>query len=382
MKVAIIHDWLTSMRGGEKCLEVFCELFPQAHIYTLIHIPGSVSPLIERMPIHTTFIQRLSRAIRQYRYLLPLFPTAVEQINMRGYDLILSSSHCVAKGVIPPPDALHICYCHTPMRYVWDQYAVYFPTERMRWPMRWIVPLVANYLRTWDVASSHRVDHFVANSSHVAARILKYYGRSADVIYPPVECDRFYIRKDPEPFYLMVTALVPYKRVDLAVEAFNRLGSPLVIIGSGREEGIIHRRAAANIRFLGWQPDNVVAEHYARCRAFIFPGEEDFGITPVEAQAAGRPVVAFGRGGVLETVIPLHDAGNKPPTGVFFREPTAEALAEAVRTFENQESAFDPQAIRQNALRFDRSRFKQRISQTIQSWWNQWQEGKSDAKKI
>jgi len=381
MKVAIIHDWLTGMRGGEKCLEVFCELFPQAHIYTLLYVPGSVSPAIERIPIHTTFIQRLCRPIT-YRYLLPLYPTAIEQIDLRGYDLILSSSHCVAKGIVPPPDALHLCYCHTPMRYVWDQYAVYFPAERMRWPKRWIVPLVANYLRTWDVAASHRVDHFVANSTHVAGRIRKYYGRNADVIHPPVDCDRFHMREDKDNFYLMVTALAPYKRVDLAVEAFNRLGSPLVIIGSGQEEGVLRRRAAGNIRFLGWQPDDVVAEHYARCRAFIFPGEEDFGITPVEAQAAGRPVVAFGRGGVVETVIPLNDLESKTPTGVFFQEPTAEALAEAVRTFEAREDAFDSQAIRQNALRFDRSRFKQQISQMVQSRWNQWREGKDDAQKI
>jgi glycosyltransferase involved in cell wall biosynthesis len=324
----------------------------------------------------------LYRRITKYRYLLPLFPTAVEQIDLRGYELILSSSHCVAKGAIPPPDALHICYCHTPMRYVWDQYPVYFPTERMTKPMRWIVPLVANYLRTWDVASSSRVDYFVANSNHVAGRIRKYYGRKADVIYPPVECNRFHPQKEKESFYLMVTALAPYKRVDIAIEAFNRLGSPLVIIGSGQDEGILHRRAASNIRFLGWQPDDVVAAHYARCRAFIFPGEEDFGITPVEAQAAGRPVVAFGRGGAKETVIPLDNPGNKAPTGVFFIDPTAEALIEAVRTFETCESAFDPQAIRQNALLFDRSRFKQQVSHVIQLRWNQWREGQDDAQKV
>ncbi len=379
MNVAIIHDWLTGMRGGEKCLEVFCELFPQARIYTLLYIARSVSSVIERMPIYTTFIQRLPWAFKRYRYLLPLFPTAVEQINLQGYDLILSSSHCVAKGIISPPDALHICYCHTPMRYVWDQYPVYFPTERMRWPMRWIVPLMANYLRTWDVASSHRVDHFVANSAHVAGRIRKYYGRKADVIYPPVECGRFQPKEEKEPFYLMVTALAPYKRVDLAVDAFNRMGSPLVIIGSGQEEGILRRRAASNIQFLGWQPDEVVATHYARCRAFIFPGEEDFGITPVEAQAAGSPVVAFGRGGAMETVIPLDNPGHKPPTGVFFREPTPKALIEAIRIYESREGDFDAQAIRQNALRFDQSRFKQQISQMIQSRWKQWQEGKGDA---
>ncbi|MBW2148599.1 MAG: glycosyltransferase [Deltaproteobacteria bacterium] len=371
------------MRGGEKCLEVFCELFQQAHVYTLFHIAGSVSSVIEQMPIHTTFIQRLSRGVERYRYLLPLFPTAAEQINLNGYDLILSSSHCVAKGIIPPPDALHICYCHTPMRYVWDQYSIYFPTERMGRPMRWIVPLVANYLRVWDVASSHRVDHFVANSAHVAGRIRKYYGREADVIYPPVDCDRFHLDDEKkESFYFMVTALAPYKRVDLAIEAFNRMGAPLVIIGSGQEEGILRRRAAGNITFLGWQPDNVVAEHYAKCRAFIFPGEEDFGITPVEAQAAGCPVVAFGRGGAMETVIPLDNPGQEPPTGVFFREPTADALIEAVRTFEAREDAFNARAIRQNALRFDRSRFKQQINQMIQSWWKQWQEGKGDAQKV
>jgi len=297
MKVAIIHDWLTGMRGGEKCLEVFCELFPEASIYTLIHVPGTTSSIIENRTVHTSFIQRLPFAASKYRTYLPLFPTAVERFDLSGYDLVLSSSHCVAKGVIAPPGAVHVCYCYTPVRYAWDMYHQYFPAKRMGRLKGLLIPFFMHYIRLWDVSSSGRVDRFVAISRHVARRIELYYRRESHVIYPPVDVDAFSPATEREDYYLMVSALVPYKRVDLAVEAFNRSGRPLVVIGSGPEEERLRALASDNITFLGWQPSEVLAEHYARCRAFLFPGEEDFGITPLEAQASGRPVVAYGAGG-------------------------------------------------------------------------------------
>lgn len=380
MKVAIIHDWLTGMRGGEKCLEVFCELFPGADLFTLIHVKGSVSPTIEAMNIKTSFVQRLPFSQKRYRNYLPLFPLAVESFNLKGYDLILSSSHCVAKGVIPPPDCCHISYVYSPMRYVWDMYFDYFGGRRGGWMMGAVLPLVANYLRTWDVTSSDRVDSFIAISEHVANRIKKYYRRDAKVIHPPVETKRFKISKDGDNFYLIVSALAPYKRIDLAIQAFNRLGYPLKLIGSGQDEKKLKSMALPNIQFLGWQLDEVVAEYYARCKALVFPGEEDFGITPLEAQASGRPVIAYGRGGVLETVVPLSgsqregsrskgtagaDARKPVETGVFFYDHSVEGLIQAVRIFEENQGLFDQRAIRRHAIKWDRSVFKKNVKAAI-----------------
>ena len=267
MKIAIVHDWLTGMRGGERVLEVFCELFPQAHLYTLLHIPGSVSPLIERMPIKTSFIQNLPFSKGGYRKYLPLFPLAVESFDLKGYDFILSCSHCVAKGIIPPPDALHISYVLTPMRYAWDMYSDYFGGTRNRW-----IPFFMHYLRMWDVTSSQRVDHFLCVSKHVKNRIKNFYRREAEVIHPPVDTRRFTIQDRRGDFFLIVSALTPYKRIDLAIEAFNQLGYPLRIIGSGPDEKRLRSMARSNVAFLGWQPDDVVADFYSKCRALIFPG--------------------------------------------------------------------------------------------------------------
>ena len=292
MKVAIIHDWLTGMRGGERCLEIFCELFPEADLYTLLHIPGSVSPIIERMAIKTSFIQNLPFSKKGYRKYLPLFPMAIESFNLKGYDLILSCSHCVAKGIIPSPDTLHVSYVLTPMRYAWDMYGEYFGENRNR-----MIPFFIHYLRMWDVTSSQRVDHFLCISKHVENRIKKFYRREAEVIHPPVEIKRFRLQRRKEDFFLIVSSFAPYKRIDLAIEAFNRLGYPLKIIGSGPEEKRLRAMARSNIEFLGWLPDEGVAECYSKCRALIFPGEEDFGIVPLEAMACGKPVIAYGRGG-------------------------------------------------------------------------------------
>jgi glycosyltransferase involved in cell wall biosynthesis len=371
MKVAIVHDWLTGMRGGEKVLEVFCELYPRADLYCLFHIPGRVSETIERMKIRTSFIQRLPFLQTRYRWYLPLFPAAVERFNLSRYDLVISSSHCVAKGAVTAPDACHISYVYTPMRYMWDLYEDYFGKGRAGFLTRRLVPLFAARLRAWDVSSSARVDSFVAISEHIAARIGKYYRRKAAVIYPPVDTERFRPSgRAPEGFYLVVSALVPYKRVDLAVEAFNSLGAQLRVIGTGPEEKKLRKLANSNVKFLGYQSDEIVAQHYADCRALIFPGKEDFGIVPVEAMASGRPVIAYGRGGARETVVLLAAGapGRTPtsPTGILFEEQSAGALCEAVMLFERNSHKFDPAAMRQHSLKFDRGIFKKNIAQYIE----------------
>ena len=244
-KIAIIHDWLTGMRGGEKVLEIFCELFPEADIFTLIHISGSVSKIIEDRKIQTSFLQKIPLAMKRYRSFLPLFPLAIEGFDLRGYDVVVSSSHCVAKGALTSPATIHICYCHTPMRYVWEQYNTYFGKGKKGLVSRFLMPLVAHYLRIWDVTSSNRVDHFVANSYNVANRIKKYYKRTADVIHPPVDCSLYMptnTHSDGD-YYLIVSAFAPYKRINIAVNAFEKMGLPLVIIGGGQEEGRIRKMA-------------------------------------------------------------------------------------------------------------------------------------------
>ena len=371
VKVALVHDWLTGMRGGERCLEVFCEIFPGADLFTLVHRRGAVSPTIERVTIHTSWLQSLPFATAYYRHLLPFFPLAIRQFQLTGYDLVLSSSHAVAKGVRRHGSPLHVCYCFTPMRYIWDQSPVYFPRSRFS-PVSWaLLQALFRYLRRWDVKTSCGVDEFVAISDHIAAKIHTYYNRHAHVIPPPVDCGFFAPHSSPQqhgaPFYLVVSALVPYKRVDIAVEAFNRLQLPLVVIGVGPERPKLERRASSAITFLGWQPDAVVRDYYRRCEALIFPGEEDFGIVPLEAQACGKPVIALGKGGALETIIPLYSAAPeamacRSPTGVFFDESLVDPLCEAVSVYQRHAKAFDPVAIRQHALHFDRPQFKTRIT--------------------
>lgn len=369
LRVALIHDWLTGMRGGEKCLEVFCEIFPQADIFTLLHVAGSVSPVIEKHPIRTTWIQNLPDVARKYRNYLPLFPWAIRSLSLKGYDLILSSSHCVAKGIRVPSGALHIAYIHTPMRYVWDMYEVYFgkPSTAGR-PAKILMPFVAPFLRYWDTHSNNQVHFFLANSDHVRKRILKYYQRQAEVIFPPVSAGDFGLYPQTRDYYLIVSALAPYKRVDLAVRAFNRRPKPLVIVGTGPLENRLREESDANITWLGWQDAPSLRKLYGECRALIFPGEEDAGITPLEAQASGRPVVAFGRGGVLETVIPWEDyqEGRKDFfSGVFFPEQTETSLIEAVEKLEEHAHLLEPGRLRAHAFQFDRAVFKERMIWTI-----------------
>ena len=362
MRVALVHDWLTGMRGGERCLEVFCEIFPDADLHTLLHVRGTVSPTIERRRIHTSFIQRLPDAARRYRSYLPLFPAAVRRLDLRGYDLVLSSSHAVAKSVRVPPRALHVCYCFTPMRYVWDLYDDYF--GRGAGPLtRAAMPAVAAALRRWDRATAAGVHHFVAISHFIAARIRRCYGREADVIHPPVDVARFHIDEGPGDYYLVVSALTPYKRIDLAVEAANRRRCRLVIVGTGPEESRLRALAGPTVEFLGWRDDAEVARLYARCRALVFPSVEDFGIAPLEAMASGRPVIALGQGGALETVVP--PGGEAPPTGLFFEAQSADALAAAMARLEEGSVRFEPKALRRHAEGFDRPRFKARVERYL-----------------
>lgn len=377
MKIAIVHDWLTGMRGGEKCLEVFCRLYPEADLFTLLHIPGSVSHIIEDRKIHTSFLQSLPFIEKKYRHFLPLMPWVIERFDLTGYDLVLSSSHCVAKGVIPEKEALHISYCYTPMRYIWDQYEQYFSRADSGIVTSMAMGFIAPFLRRWDVRSSKRVDEFIAISHHVQKRIDKYYHRESALIYPPVDSE-FYspTGEKGEDFFLIVSAFAPYKRLDLAVEAFTELGYPLVIIGEGQSAGYLRSIAGPNIQFKGWLSNEEIRSHYSRSRGFVFCGEEDFGITPLEAQCMGKPVIGFAKGGLLETVIPerqtwtadtgISEEKTGQPTGVFFYEQTSEALISAIRHFEKVESLFDPAAIRNHALQFDLNIFSDRIREFIE----------------
>ncbi len=364
-RVALVHDWLTGMRGGEKCLEAMCELFPEATLFTLLYRRGHLSPAIERMDIRTSWIQHLPARQRIYRHLLPLYPRAIESFDLSGYDLVISSSHCVAKGARAAPGATHLCYCYTPMRYAWDQYEHYFGPERLTWWNRRLIPRLIGRMRAWDVATAGRPHRYAAISRHVAARIKSAYSREAEVLYPPVDLAPLRQGDGAGGYYLMVNAFAPYKRVDLAVAAFNRLGSELRIVGTGQDEARLRRLAGPNVRFLGWISPEALREAYADCRALVFVAEEDFGITPVEAQGCGRPVIALGKGGTLETVIPHPDfplpgawpAAGASPTGVLYPEQTSDALVEAVRFCEAHERDFNPAAIRASVRRFGRPRY-------------------------
>jgi glycosyltransferase involved in cell wall biosynthesis len=352
MKVAIIHYWLVGMRGGEKVVEALCEMYPQADIYTHVYVPEMISGRIRQHKIIPTFINALPRAARMYKTYLPLMPLALEQLDLRGYDLIISSESGPAKGIIAPARALHVCYCHTPMRYIWNMYHDYRISAGA--VARLLMPPLTHYLRMWDVTSAARVDSFVANSATVAERIHRYYGAGSVVIHPPVDTGAFSIAATSEldDYYLMAGELVSYKRPDLAVRAFNKMELKLVVIGGGEMLDEIRRLAGSTVTVLGSQPFDVLKQHYARCRALIFPGEEDFGMVPVEAMASGRPVVAFGRGGATETVA-------KGVSGVFFAEQTVEAISSAVKSLANIE--IDPKKIAAHASQFGRDQFFQKM---------------------
>jgi glycosyltransferase involved in cell wall biosynthesis len=357
MKLAIVHDWLTGMRGGEKALDVVCERFPDAEIFTLVHIRGSVSPNIERRRIHTSFVQRLPRVKHFYRHYLPLFPTAIEQFSFDGFDRIISLSHCCAKSVVHPARVPHLCYCLTPMRYAWDQFDAYFGAQRIgRLPSAAMRPVMARLAR-WDRDTSGRADRYVAISHYVAGRIRRYYNREATVVYPPVDTDFFHPdATTPERFALIVSALVPYKRIDVAIAACARAGVPLTIVGDGPDRAALERNAPPTTRFLGRVSDEDIRALYRRAAVALLPGEEDFGIVPLEAQACGRPVVALSRGGALETVKPGE-------TGLLVDELSADAFADAVAGALDRR--FDAGTIRRHAEQFSRSRFGDEIAALV-----------------
>jgi glycosyltransferase involved in cell wall biosynthesis len=366
MRVALVHDWLTGMRGGERVLDELAGLFPDADLYTLLHVPGSTTARIERRRILTSPLDRVPGIARHYRKYLPLFPWAIGRLRAEGYDLVLSTHHAVAKAIPHPLETKHLCVCFTPMRYVWDQRDAYLGRGVRR---ALAAPLVA-YLRRFDVATStrERVSRIVAISRTVAERVRRCWGREARVIHPPVDLGR--VRPDgraPDDFYLMVGGFVPYKREDVAIEAFRALPRRLVVAGDGPGRARAARGAPRNVEFLGRVPDAELARLYARCRALVHPQEEDFGIVAVEAQAAGRPVLAFARGGATETVVPCESpSGAAAATGVHFERQTPECLAEAVRRFEELEPGFDPTRIRAHAERFAPERFRVEILDEVQ----------------
>jgi glycosyltransferase involved in cell wall biosynthesis len=359
MKVALVHDWLTGMRGGEKVLESVCGLYPDADIHTLFHWRGSVSPAIERHRIRTSFLQHLPMARTQYRRFLPLFPFAIERFDLDGYDLVISSSHCAAKGVVAPGRARHVCYCHSPMRYAWDQFDAYFGPARVgAVASRWLYRPVLARLARWDAATAGRVHRFVANSAHVAARIRRYYNREATIVYPPVDTVFFHPAPvSPESHFLIVSALVPYKRIDVAIEACRRVGARLRIVGDGPDREHLARMSGSDVTLLGALTDEQVRDEYRRAQAVIMPGEEDFGIVPVEAQACGRPVVALSRGGATETV-------TDGETGVLFAETTAASLGDALQRMGSM--SFDSSRIRASAERFAKDRHARAMQAVIE----------------
>lgn len=367
MKVALVHDWLVSMRGGERVLEVLCELFPDAPIYTLFHTPGSTSETIESHPIISSSLQKLPKVKNYYRYTYPLMPMAIEAFDFSGFDVVVSTSHRIAKGVITPTNTCHISYIHSPMRDAWEFTNEYFGKSQMSWWKRLVIPPQLTFLRAWDVLSTPRVDALIANSHNVQKRIFKTYRRDSAVVYPPVEVSRYQPSDIKDDYYFMVGSFEPNKRVHLAIEAFTQLGYPLKIVsGSGRGHETLLEKAGANVEFLGWQDDATVAELFAKAKAFIFPGIDDFGITPVEAQASGTPVVAFGQGGALETVI-------DGETGILFYEPTAASLAEAVKKVDTIDWQTD--VLVEHAKRFSRESFAKQMETFITDTYNSFVSG-------
>ena len=357
MRVAVVHDWLTGMRGGEKVLEAILRLYPQAELYTLVHRRGAVSPVIEQRRVHRSLVDALPLSSTRYREYLPLFPFAIEQFGFDDVDLVISSSHCAAKSVVVPGRTAHICYCHSPMRYAWDQFDAYFGPERAGRMGSTALRRVMAWLARWDRATADRVDRYVANSQYVAGRIGRYYNRVASVVYPPVDTE-FY-QPDaarPRTHYAIVSALVPYKRVDIAIEACRLAGRPLIVAGDGPDRARLEAMAAPGVTFIGAVTDEQIRDIYQSAHAVLLPGEEDFGIVPVEAQACATPVIALARGGALETVIDGR-------TGVLVASPSPDAFAEGIRRAEAV--AWDRSVIRDNAERFSAAAFARDFSAIV-----------------
>lgn len=356
MKVAIVHYWLIKMRGGEKVLEALCEMFPEADIFTHVYCPGRISDVINSHKISTSLIQKLPFSTRLYQSYLPLMPLALKKLDLSEYDLVISSESGPAKGVSVKAGAKHICYCHTPMRYVWDMYDEYRINAGLL--ARIIMPLLIGWLRRWDKKTSRGVDQFVANSRFVQSRIKNIYGRDSKVIYPPVEIGRFDVSEVVGDYYLYAGELTHYKQPQLAIEAFNKSGRKLLVIGEGALENELKLLAKSNIKFLGRQSLTQLKLYFSQCKALIFPGIEDFGIIPVEVMASGRPVIAYRDGGALETVIEFE-------TGLFFDEQTIDSLNNSLKQFEKDKQNFVPAVIKMSAERFSKERFLSEIRDLI-----------------
>lgn len=359
MKIAIIHYWLVNCRGGEKVLEALCELYPEADIYTHVYDKEAFKDsVISKHKIYTTFISKLPKANKVYQSYLPLMPLALEELDLNGYDLVISSESGPAKGIIPPPGVPHICYCHSPMRYAWDMYNEY--KSRAGWLKRKFIPPLMHYLRRWDQQNSTQVTHFVANSQFVAKRIQSYYRREAEVINPPVSFDEFAISDKQGDFYLLLGQLVAYKRSDIAVKSFNESGKKLIVVGEGEQFDELKAIAKENVTLVGRQSFSEIKRLLSECKALIFPGVEDFGIVPLEAMASGRPVIAYKKGGATETVV-------DGVTGMFFEEQTVSSLSLAVDKYERVKMQFDSQNIRKHAEMYNKERFKHEFEKLIKT---------------
>jgi glycosyltransferase involved in cell wall biosynthesis len=367
-KVALVHEWLVTFAGSESVVEQILQLYPQSDLFTLVDfLPDSQRPLILNKTATTSFIQKLPWAKKKYRSYLPFMPLAVEQFDLSDYDVVVSSSHAVAKGVLTGPNQLHICYCHSPMRYAWDLYHQYLNESGLKTGLSGAVAkFILHYIRLWDYQSAQRVDYFVANSRYIARRIRKVYGRDADVIYPPVDTGKFALCEQKENYYLTASRMVPYKKINLIVEAFSTMPDRrLVVVGDGPDFEKIKRLATPNIELVGYQSDAVLISYMQKAKAFLFAAEEDFGITPVEAQACGTPVLAYGKGGVLESVV-------DQKTGLFFDRQQVDSLTECVQRFERSADQFDPVAIHQHAQRFSRETFRQEFDRYVVRKTDEW----------
>jgi glycosyltransferase involved in cell wall biosynthesis len=366
LKVAIIHEWLVSYAGSERVLEQILTLFPDADLYSVVDfLTESQKGFIKNKIVKTSFIQRLPFAKRKYRQYLPIMPLAVEQFDLSNYDLIISSSHAVAKGVLTGPDQLHISYIHSPIRYAWDLQHEYLKESGLnKGPKGLLARWLLHKMRLWDCRTANGVDAFIANSHFIARRIWKVYRRESAVIYPPVDIDTFELCERKEDFYLTASRMVPYKKIDLIVEAFSKIpDKKLVVIGDGPDFNKVRAKAGANVEIMGYQPFEVLKNYMQRARAFIFAAEEDFGIVPVEAQACGTPVIAYGKGGVLETICGLD---HTTPTGVFFFDRTIDSLVKTIEVFETERNNIPPLNCRENALRFSPERFRIELSKFIE----------------
>lgn len=375
-KIAFITDWLVTYAGAEKVLSQLLEVYPDADLFSVIDfLSDNDRELIANKQAITTSIQKFPKAKKHYQKYLPFMPLAIEQLDVSKYDIVLSSSHAVAKGVLTGPDQLHISYVHSPMRYAWDLQHQYLRESGLNKGLKgFIAKRLLHKLRMWDYRTANGVDHFIANSQFIARRIKKVYGRDADVIYPPVNIDRFVVKENKDDFYVTASRLVPYKKVDLIVEAFSHMpNKKLIVIGDGGDMTKIKNKATKNIELLGYQSNEILVDYMQRAKAFIFAAEEDFGISPVEAQACGTPVIAFGKGGSLETVRPL---GVDNPTGIFFNEQNIASLSDAVIHFENCIEKFNPHFCRQQAVNFSEPRFRHEIKAYVEDKWDRFKNDK------